>query len=461
MQRRKFLKFVGLGALIVSVPSCMSRTEETKKVSARSKNGKMSVRNTPATGDTVSLLGYGCMRLPIVPGADETDAVIDQQQVQEHVDYALKHGVNYFDTAPVYCQGKSEGAIGQALSRHPRNSYFVATKMSNFKPETWPREQSIAIFQNSLRELRTDYIDYYLLHAIGGTGADLDAMATYRARFEDNGILDYLLEQRRKGTIRNLGFSYHGDIKVFDHLLHLHDSGRLKWDFVQIQHNYIDYKHAPEVNPSNTASEYLYSELDKRGIPAVVMEPLLGGRLANVPPQVEAKMRAVKPDSSPAEWAFRYAATQPRVLTVLSGMTLMEHLQENINTFSPLEPISNEEDEFLQSLALEIMHNNQIPCTHCEYCMPCPYGIDIPGIFAHYNKCINHDNVPRDKQSSRYAEARRAFLIGYDRQVPRLRQAEHCIECGRCAPQCPQDINIPQEMRKIDKYVKNLRANKV
>ena len=177
--------------------------------------------------------------------------------------------------------GRSEGATGVALSRHDRKKYFIATKLSNFAPETWSRKASIEMFENSLKELRTDYVDYLLLHAIGGGGEK--ALETFNGRYIDNGILDWLVEQKEKGRIRNLGFSYHGDVSIFDLMLRWHDEGRYHWDFVQIESNYLDWNFADEINPSNTDARYLYGELERRGIPAVIMEPLLGGRLARVP----------------------------------------------------------------------------------------------------------------------------------------------------------------------------------
>lgn len=453
---------MGIGAGVAILPACVGKKEEdTATAKHRHNKGPMTMRTNHNTGDVVSILGYGCMRLPVIKGESETEDSIDQEEVNRLTDYAIEHGVNYFDTAPVYCKGRSETAMGIALSRHPRNSYFLATKMSNFKPETWPHDKSVEIFENSLKNLKTDYVDYLLLHSIGGKAGDLEAMQTFDARFIDNGILDYLLEQKKAGRIRNLGFSYHGDVAVFDRMLREMDEGKIHWDFVQIQHNYTDWQHAKMSSENNTDSEYLYNELAKRDIPVIVMEPLLGGRLANVPGPVAAKMKARRPDESIASWAFRFAGSQKGILTVLSGMTYMEHLQDNLATYSSLEPITPEEDEFLQSVAVDILLNNQIPCTGCAYCMPCPYGLDIPTIFAHYNKCVNDDNVPRDKRSPRYAEARRAFLVGYDRQVPRLRQASHCIGCNHCVDECPQSIPIPERMHEIDDYVAQLRANTV
>lgn len=455
ISRRRFLRHLGIGAVAGIATACGGKvvTESNKK---KEPDGKMTYRVNHNTGDSVSVLGYGCMRLPTVAGAkDDADPEIDQEAVNAQVDYALEHGVNYFDTSPAYCKGRSEHVMGIALARHPRDSYFIATKLSNFAPSTWPREESIAMFENSLKELQTDYIDYLLLHAVGQ--GSFDAL---NSRYIDNGILDYLKEKKEAGVIRNLGFSYHGDVKVFDHLLEMMDRGEVHWDFVQIQLNYIDWNNAKKINERNTDASYLYAELERRDIPVVIMEPLLGGRLASVSAPIAAKMKQRRPDDSIASWAFRYAATRPGILTVLSGMTYLDHLKENVATYSPLDPISDEENEFLEVVAQEILQNDTVPCTDCKYCMPCPYGVNIPAIFAHYNKCINDDNVARDTRDPHYDKARRAFLVGYDRAVPRLRQASRCITCGNCLSECPQSINIPARLHDIDSYVDRLKAGK-
>lgn len=453
ISRRDFLKRLGLGASFagLALAGCKRDVEKLAQITSakgEAQGGGMTYRINPKTGDKVSILGYGCMRWP---NKDDGSDDIDQEAVNRLVDTALAHGVNYFDTAPVYCRGLSERATGIALARHPRHSYFIATKMSNFAPQTWSREASMGIYRNSLRELQTDYIDYMLLHSIGGG----NGLETFNARFIDNGILDFLMAEREAGRIKNLGFSYHGDIAVFDWALANHD--KYKWDFVQIQMNYLDWKHAKELNPSNTDGEYLYGELEKRGIPAVIMEPLLGGRLANVPEHVATRLKQKEPENSVASWAFRYAGTPGGVLTVLSGMTYMEHLEDNLRTYSPLKPLTDEETQFLYDTADIMVQYPTIACNDCKYCMPCPYGIDIPAILTHYNKCVNQGYVAESKQSPNYAEARRAFLVGYDRSVPKLRQASHCIGCGKCTPHCPQSIRIPREMRRIDKYVEALK----
>ena len=448
INRRDFLKVLGATGLAggaAAISGC-------KNVSSTEGNGEMTCRVNPGTGDKVSLLGYGMMRLPQT--GETADAPIDQEMVNRQIDYALKHGINYFDTSPAYCKGLSEKATGDALKRYDRSSYFIATKLSNFAPETWSREASIEMFENSLKELQTDYVDYLLLHAIG-TGS---GMKEFYSRFIDNGILDYLVEQKVAGRIRNLGFSYHGDVAVFDRALAWHDEGKYHWDFVQIELNYLDWEHAKQINPENTDAKYLYAELHKRHIPVVVMEPLLGGRLAKVPDFISTKLRQREPERSIASWAFRFAGTPEDVLCVLSGMTYMEHLIDNTRTFSPLVPISEEENRFLMGVASDIVDLKNIPCTGCQYCMPCPYGLNIPAIFAHYNKCINEGNFPNHgPEDPDYKRARRAFLIGYDRSVPKLRQASHCIACGQCVSHCPQRIAIPAQMRKIDKFVEKLK----
>ena len=463
ISRRNFLKALGLGTAAVATPAIVSCARgDNQGTEQEPPVGKMTYRTNPKTGEKVSLLGYGMMRLPTVDtngsAREDKDAEIDQEMVNRQIDYAIEHGVNYFDTSPAYCRGRSEHATGVALARHKREEFFIATKLSNFSPDTWSHEAGVEMFQNSLKELQVDYIDYLLLHAVGGGE---DAMAEYRARYEDNGILDYLIEQREKGIIRNLGFSYHGDIAVFDYLLQLHDEGKVKWDFVQIELNWLDWRYADEINDENTDAEYLYGELDSREIPAVIMEPLLGGRLAKLPDPIAKQLLSRDPEHSIASWAFRYAGTYPRVLTVLSGMTFMQHLKDNLCTYCPHVALTDDEMRFLdETMADELMKYNTIPCNDCKYCMPCPYGIDIPAIFVHYNKCLTEGNVIREAQSSEYGKARRAFLIGYDRSVPKLRQADHCIGCGQCVHHCPQQIRIPQELHRIANYVEAIKQGK-
>ncbi len=413
LDRREFLKRLGAGTAAVAAISfagCRPKGGGAATISEGGDMpaGEMTCRINPKTGERVSILGYGCMRWPTDENGD-----IDQEQVNRLVDFAIAHGVNYFDTSPAYCKGMSERATGIALSRHPRDKWVVATKLSNFAPSTWSREASMAMYRNSFKELQVDRIDYMLLHAVG---MGSDAMREFESRYIDNGMLDFLLSEREAGRIGNLGFSYHGDIAVFDRLLAEHD--KYKWDFVQIQLNYVDWRHGRELDPRSNDAEYLYGELQKRGIPAIIMEPLLGGRLSNVHDHIAAELRERRNDRSVASWAFRFAASPEGVLTVLSGMTYMEHLRDNLATYSPLEPLSEEESEFLKRMAQALLRYPTIPCNDCKYCMPCPYGLDIPGILLHYNRCVNEGRLPSSSGDENYRRARREFLIGYDRSVP-------------------------------------------
>ena len=406
--------------------------------------GEMTYRTNKAKNDKVSILGYGCMRWPMIKDENGKD-IIDQEAVNRLVDYAMEHGVNYYDSSPVYLQGQSEKATGIALSRYPRESYFVATKLSNFSNYT--KENSIEMYQKSKENFQTDYIDYYLLHSIGdGNG--------FRQRFVDNGMMEYLLEERKAGRIRNLGFSFHGTPEGFDELMAYHD--QYHWDFVQIQLNYIDWTHA---SGRNAKAKYLQEELDKRGIQSVIMEPLLGGRLSKVPEHIAGRLKERNPQGSVASWAFRFAGTHPGVLCVLSGMTYMEHLQDNVGTYSPLKPLTEDELAFLEETAELMQKYPTVPCNDCKYCMPCPYGIDIPAILLHYNKCVNEGEIATSTQDENYRKARRAYLVSYDRAVPKLRQAARCIGCNQCMSHCPQSINIPRELHKIDRYIENLRKD--
>ena len=464
MDRREFLKHMGGAAVATSVVLSACKNEISETPIAKNVidgQGQMTYRTNPNTDDKVSLLGYGLMRLPVVEGGtlrDHPDSPIDQEMVNQEIDYALEHGVNYFDTSPAYCKGMSERATGIALARHPRDSYYIATKLSNFSPSTWSTEESKAMFENSLKELQTDHIDYLLLHSIGGSTNDLNSHELFNARFIDNGILDWLVEQKKAGRIRNLGFSYHGDVAIYDMLLQWHDEGKYHWDFVQIELNYLDWNYADELNDRNTDAKYLYNELHRRGIPAVIMEPLLGGRLASLPEHIVKQLQEREPESPVARWAFRFAGTPEGILTVLSGMTYMEHLVQNVATYSPLRPISEEEDAFLMKIAEEIVELPTVPCTACNYCMPCPYGLNIPAIFSYYNKSVTDGAMPTGNHDAKaYWEARKRFLIGYDRNIPALRQANHCIGCNQCKEHCPQNIDIPTELHRIDDYVEQLK----
>ena len=248
--RGEFLKRLGGGAAVtaVALAGCGKGTVTQSGPLGEVPTDKMTYRVNKEKGDRVSILGYGCMRWPTRKRADGNGNEIDQETVNELVDYALSHGVNYFDTSPAYVQGWSERATGIALSRHPRSSYYLATKLSNFSNHT--RESSMAMYRRSFEELQTDYMDYYLLHSIGGS------MGDFNSRYIDNGMLDFLIQEREAGRVRNLGWSFHGRKENFDEILAMHE--KVHWDFVQIQMNYSDWRNA---RGNNVNAEYLYAEL--------------------------------------------------------------------------------------------------------------------------------------------------------------------------------------------------------
>jgi predicted aldo/keto reductase-like oxidoreductase len=455
IKRREFLKKLGMGTLgtiaAMSASPLLGFTtkDEAERRGAANRSNinladSMTYRVNRHTGDKVSLLGFGCMRWPRKANSRE----LDQDKINEMIDYAMANGVNYYDTAAGYGNGASETALGIAIHKYPRDKYFIATKLSSFNANDQTRDASIAMYKASMRRLQVDYIDYYLLHGIGMGGMD-----SLKARFIDNGILDFLLKERKEGRIRNLGFSYHGDIKVFDYLL----QQDIKWDFVQIELNYVDWKHATELNPNNYNADYLYDELEKRGIQATIMEPLLGGRLASLNNSLASKLKALRPDATMASWGFRFAGSLPNVLTVLSGMGNMAQLTENIRTYSPLDPCTSTELATLDTVAKIFAGYPMIPCTGCHYCMPCPFELDIPANFAYYNKCVNDGTMPTDSTAADYKEKCRLFLEGYNKAVPADKQASQCQSCNHCLPHCPQHIHIPDQMKRISKMVEEMK----
>ena len=417
-------------------------------------SGNMTYRKD-AHGQDVSLLGFGMMRLPIEGGGslrEHPDAKLDQELINSMVDYAMEHGVNYYDTAPVYCRGMSEAATGIALSRHPRDKWLVATKMSNFRD--WSYKASIEMYRKSFEYLQVDHIDYYLLHSFGGDG-------DFQKRFVDNGVLEFLVGEREKGNILNLGWSFHGLQSEFDKVVALHD--KYHWDFAQIQMNYVDWHYAHEIEEENVNAEYLYNELATRNIPIVIMEPLLGGRLANLNEALAHQLKEREPERSLASWAFRHLGMFPGIMTSLSGMSAMEHVEDNVRTHCPCLPLADDQMALLERVADEFAHFPAVPCTGCQYCMPCPYGLDIPGIFSFYNKSLMEGNIATEGtvEQKEFRRARRAFLTTYDKSIERLRQADHCIGCGECLTHCPQSIKIPEKMRMIEDYTNRLKDSLV
>ena len=441
MNRRQFLQRLGMSAgsalaMMAMEPLNVLAGNSAKPGQLRynADENKMTYRVQHGSGEKISLLGFGMMRLPD-----------DQDKVDELVDYAIAHGVNYFDTAPMYMGGRSEVLTGNTLSRYPREKYHVATKMSNQNRRSWSFDDSKRMYETSLERLKVDYIDYYLLHSIGG------GMESLKGRFLDNGILDFLLKEREAGRIKHLGFSYHGDVRDFDWLLDHNDE--YHWDFVQIQMNFLDWRHASMRQGwrHDADAEYLYDKLEKKGIQAVIMEPLRGGAFGRMASELTDQLKAVRPNDSTARWAFRWVGSYPNILTTLSGMNRMDHLIDNVETFSPLEACTESENALLAEIADQMSGFPTIPCTTCEYCMPCPYGVNIPGNFAYYNEAVNAHILPLpDKQASDYMSRKEQFAEGMRKALPDVAKwANQCTDCEACLPKCPQQIRIPNQMARI------------
>ena len=431
MSRREFLRKLGMGAGAVVGMSMMQPfrmfAQDEKKVAS----SRMTYRVQHGSGEQISLLGFGMMRLPN-----------NQDEVNELVDYAIEHGVNYFDTAPMYMGGQSEVLTGNALSRHPREKYYVATKMSNQRQNLWGFDQCKRMYEQSFERLKVDHIDYYLLHSIGGGGMD-----ALKGRFLDNGLLDFLLKEREGGRIKHLGFSYHGDVRPFDFLLDHQDE--YKWDFCQIQMNFLDWRHASMGSgwKKDADAEYLYSKCEKAGVQCVIMEPLRGGAFGRMAKELVKQLQDVRPNDSTARWAFRWVGSYPNI----RGMNRMDHLKENIETFSPLEVCTEAENTLLAHIADQMSGFPTIPCTTCAYCMPCPYGVDIPGNFAYYNDAVNSHILPLpDKTAADYATKKQQFADGLRQALPNTETwARSCADCEECLPKCPQQIRIPNQMARI------------
>ncbi len=406
---------------------------------------KIDTRNWSKLGETVGMLGLGCMRFPTLDGKEAGDGNLDQEAVNEMIDYAIAHGINYFDTAPLY--GQSEEVTGRALSRHPRESYFIATKMSHMGGRRFSLEDGKRMFETSLERLRTDYIDFYLLHSV-------PTVAEFNGRYVENKLFEYILEQREKGRIRHLGFSYHGTNADLPQMLDLYD-----WDFVQIQANYVDWKDMPvdwDPNQGPTSAEVLYKCLADRGVPAVVMEPVKGGSLANVSDALAAVMRERHPELTPAANALTFVGSLPGVMVTLSGMSNMAQLKENVSLFTDFKPFNDKDMAFMETVAELYKSNVHIPCTACAYCMPCPNGVNIPGNFRVFNSASDALSIPDPEHKDKtYNAKRKAFLKLYN-GLEKGATADACTNCNACLPKCPQHIRIPQQLMRIKELVASL-----
>ena len=409
MNRRDFIKGSLAVVALAALGGC-KQGKETTDVKEEKKKGEMTKRKLGSIAGEVSLLGYGLMRLPLKDRKNQSE--IDKEKAQELIDRAMAGGVNYYDTAWVYHQGMSERFAGEALKKYPRESYYLADKMPVWEVKNL--DDAKRIFQEQLDRCQAEYFDFYLMHSLNG-----GAWPNVR----DNGALEYARQMKKEGKVKNLGFSFHGDNKD---LAVIADFGG--WDFAQIQLNYFDW---------DDYSREQYEILTSHGIPVVVMEPLKGGELANLQPKTLEMLTNARPNTTAAQWAFEFIASLPNVLTILSGMTYMEHVEENLRTFSPIEPLSDEGKELLVKVKEFMKEEGKIPCTTCRYCTPCPVGVAIPDIFKMYN----------NYRSSlvKWMSQREYF------QLEKGSRADACVECGACLKKCPQKINIPEELKRVHK----------
>lgn len=363
----------------------------------------------------LSLLGFGTMRLPV-----DANGVIDEAQVREMTATAISHGVNYFDTAYPYHGGESERVIGRVLKDYPRESYYLATKFPGHQISS--SYDPAAIFEEQLEKCGVDYFDFYLLHNVYE-----NSIATYLD--PKWGILDYFKEQKRLGRIKHLGFSSHAQVDSLKEFLDLCGDDM---EFCQIQLNYLDW--------TLQDAKAKYELLTERNIPVWVMEPVRGGRLAQLSEEEEARLKALRPQDSIASWGFRFLQALPNVTMVLSGMSNLEQMTDNLETFSLEKPLSAQEQDLLLTLAEGM--KNSIPCTACRYCCDgCPMGLNIPNLLATYNEI-------------RFSPAVNVAMRV--EALPEEKRPSACIGCGKCAAICPQGIDIPQAMKDFSEALSKL-----
>lgn len=358
----------------------------------------------------ISALGMGAMRLPVIDG---NDAAIDVKTTEEMVSYAMEHGINYYDTAWGYHNGNSETVIGNALKRYPRDSFFLTTKFPGYDLSNMDKVE--IIFEEQLKKCQTDYFDFYLFHNVCEMNIDAYLDPKY-------GIYDYLMEQKRNGRIRHLGFSAHGNYDTISRFLKAYGKDM---EFCQLQLNYLDWTFQSAKEKVELLKEY--------NIPVWVMEPLRGGKLASLSPENEKKLKALRPEESIPAWAFRFLQTIPEVTVILSGMSDMTQLQANIRTFEEDKPLSDKEMETLLKIADDMLGKKTLPCTACHYCVShCPQGLDIPELLNLYNEHVFTEGgfiAPMALSS-----------------YPNDKKPDACIGCRSCEAVCPQQIKISEAM---------------
>ena len=354
----------------------------------------------------VSRLGFGCMRFPTTPEGE-----IDEPRATAMLKAAYDAGVNYFDTAHFYHNKTSETFLGRALKMFPRESFYLATKLPVALLNTL--EEAKEIYEGQFVKLDTPYIDFYLLHAMNGERWKM---------VQETGILDFLIEQQKTGRIRHLGFSFHDSYEVFETMLTARE-----WDFCQIQFNYMDV---------DTQAGMKGYELAKRlGVPLIVMEPVKGGSLATLNEDTAAMLKAARPDQSIASWAMRWVGSLDNCKIILSGMSTEEQVADNLATYSPLEPLTAEEQAVIERVREAIRSKVFVGCTACRYCMPCPFGVNIPRNFS----MMNHHAMYNDLGRVRWTI----------KDMKEEERADNCRSCGKCEAACPQQLPIRQKLAEI------------
>ena len=368
-------------------------------------------------GLELSALGMGAMRLPVIDG---DDARVDENAVKEMVAYAIEHGVNYFDTAWGYHNGQSELALGRALAAYPRDSFYLADKFPGYDLSNMDKVEEI--FEAQLKKCGVDYFDFYLFHNVCELNIDAYLDRSHR-------IYAYLTEQKKNGRIRHLGFSAHGSCEVIRRFLDAYGDAM---EFAQIQLNYLDW----DFQGAKDKVELLTAH----GLPVWVMEPLRGGSLAKLAPEEEEKLRALRPDESVASWAFRFLQSVPEVTVILSGMSNLEQLKQNVATFSQDRPLNEAERTALLGIAGDMVKKIVLPCTACRYCTShCPQGLNIPELLALYNEhCFTKGGFIAPMAVS---------------AIPEDKRPNACIGCRSCEAVCPQQIKISEAMADFSRML--------
>lgn len=367
----------------------------------------MEKRKLEKLGIETSLLGFGCMRLPVT-----ADGKINEPEAERMLDKAIAAGVNYIDTAYPYHGGESEPFVGKALKKYDRSSLNLATKLPVWLVNSL--EDVDRLFQEQLSRLQTDYIDFYLLHALG------------KDRFQDMvklGVIDRLAELKAQGKIRYLGFSFHDSYEAFEYIINYRE-----WDFCQIQLNYMDTEGGPGLKGYKLAEE--------KDVPLVIMEPVKGGSLAAYAEDITSRFRGLDPEASVASFALRWVGSLQGVKVILSGMSTMEQVEDNLKTFGAFKPLSERESQEIRDIVALIKSRVQNGCTGCRYCMPCPAGVDIPGNFRVWNTYHMYQNYNVVKWN-------------WEKEISEGKQAKCCVKCGKCEAACPQKLSIRQDLERV------------